>query len=194
MNHHRALGALIIAVAMTITACGGGGAGTATTPAPSGDASASTSAPAGEAGGSVGVSMPTQTSERWIADGEAVKSQLEEAGFEVDLETGRASIEAVLGQFLDHGGGPFDDLACGDLVGELGGETVNPAHGMPLQRQREKKTGTGETSRPCPQSYPHRRDACATGTRLLQPSPPPSRPSPPAPPRGGRRARGRASS
>ena len=30
--------------------------------------------------------MPTQTSERWIADGEAVKKGLEEAGFEVDLQ------------------------------------------------------------------------------------------------------------
>src|SRR5699024_4246903 len=34
----------------------------------------------------VGVSMPTQTSERWIADGNAVESGLEEAGYEVDLQ------------------------------------------------------------------------------------------------------------
>ncbi|MGV2985785.1 multiple monosaccharide ABC transporter substrate-binding protein [Microbacterium sp. AGC85] len=34
----------------------------------------------------VGVAMPTETSERWIADGDAVKSQLEEAGYEVDLQ------------------------------------------------------------------------------------------------------------
>nr|WP_231915930.1 multiple monosaccharide ABC transporter substrate-binding protein [Microbacterium karelineae] len=34
----------------------------------------------------VGVAMPTETSERWIADGEAVESQLEEAGYEVDLQ------------------------------------------------------------------------------------------------------------
>ena len=72
-------------MAFALTACGGGGAGTATTPAASGEASAASSAPM-EEGGSVGVSMPTQTSERWIADGEAVKSQLEEAGFEVDLQ------------------------------------------------------------------------------------------------------------
>ena len=87
-------------MAFALTACGGGGAGTATTPAPSGDASASTSAPAGEAGGSVGVSMPTQTSERWIADGEAVKSQLEEAGFEVDLQFANDDIPTQ-GQQID---------------------------------------------------------------------------------------------
>lgn len=34
----------------------------------------------------VGVAMPTETSERWIADGEAVESQLEEQGYEVDLQ------------------------------------------------------------------------------------------------------------
>lgn len=34
----------------------------------------------------VGVAMPTETSERWIADGDAVKSQLEEAGYKVDLQ------------------------------------------------------------------------------------------------------------
>ncbi|GAB2976984.1 multiple monosaccharide ABC transporter substrate-binding protein [Actinotalea caeni] len=34
----------------------------------------------------VGVSMPTQTSERWIADGEAVEAGLEELGYDVDLQ------------------------------------------------------------------------------------------------------------
>ncbi|MBP2436478.1 multiple monosaccharide ABC transporter substrate-binding protein [Microbacterium amylolyticum] len=34
----------------------------------------------------VGVAMPTETSERWIADGEAVESQLEAAGYDVDLQ------------------------------------------------------------------------------------------------------------
>ncbi|WP_029150204.1 multiple monosaccharide ABC transporter substrate-binding protein [Microbacterium indicum] len=34
----------------------------------------------------VGVAMPTETSERWIADGDAVQSQLEDAGYDVDLQ------------------------------------------------------------------------------------------------------------
>lgn len=37
-------------------------------------------------GGLIGVSMPTQTSERWIADGDAVKAGLEELGYQVDLQ------------------------------------------------------------------------------------------------------------
>ena len=62
--------------ALTLAACGGEGAGSG-----SGD----------DGGGaaedlSIGVSMPTQTSERWIADGDAVKAQLEEKGYKVDLQ------------------------------------------------------------------------------------------------------------
>ncbi|MGZ4508889.1 MAG: multiple monosaccharide ABC transporter substrate-binding protein [Blastococcus sp.] len=34
----------------------------------------------------IGVAMPTQTSERWLADGTAVKSQLEAKGYHVDLQ------------------------------------------------------------------------------------------------------------
>jgi putative multiple sugar transport system substrate-binding protein len=34
----------------------------------------------------IGVSMPTQTSERWIADGNSVKEKLEKKGYKVDLQ------------------------------------------------------------------------------------------------------------
>jgi len=65
-------------VALGLAACSGGGAG-------------STDDSSGAAGGdkgdlTVGVAMPTQTSERWIADGDAVKSGLEKAGYKVDLQ------------------------------------------------------------------------------------------------------------
>jgi putative multiple sugar transport system substrate-binding protein len=63
-------------LALGLAACGGEGAGGG-----------------GGAGGDeaaedllVGVSMPTQTSERWIADGNSVKEQLEEAGYQVNLQ------------------------------------------------------------------------------------------------------------
>ncbi|MCM3661423.1 sugar-binding protein [Georgenia satyanarayanai] len=64
-----------------LAACGGGGAGSSddSTETSGGDATAS-----GDQ--TIGVAMPTQTSERWIADGDAVKSQLEEAGYTVDLQ------------------------------------------------------------------------------------------------------------
>lgn len=51
-----------------------------------------------EAGGIVGVAMPTQQSERWIADGDNVKSQLEELGYEVDLQFANDDIPTQVSQ------------------------------------------------------------------------------------------------
>jgi putative multiple sugar transport system substrate-binding protein len=62
---------------------------------------------AGGGGGSganlIGISMPTQSSERWIMDGNTLKNILEERGFEVDLQfaeddipTQRTQIEAMI--------------------------------------------------------------------------------------------------
>lgn len=73
-----------LTLALTLTACGGGGAGDTETPDTTPGAGDETTAP--EEGGLIGVSMPTQTSERWIADGDAVKSGLEDAGYQVDLQ------------------------------------------------------------------------------------------------------------
>jgi len=66
-----------------------------------------TAAGCGGGGGSgadlIGISMPTQSSERWIKDGNTMKDILEERGFEVDLQfaeddipTQRTQIEAML--------------------------------------------------------------------------------------------------
>ncbi|MST64194.1 multiple monosaccharide ABC transporter substrate-binding protein [Schaalia hyovaginalis] len=73
------LAAVLSAGALALSACAGGGAGSTT------DAAASGAAGSGE-GIKVGVAMPTQTSERWIADGNAVKEGLEKAGYVVDLQ------------------------------------------------------------------------------------------------------------
>lgn len=64
------------ALAVSLTACGGEGAG-GNSGGGGGD---------GEEGGLVGVAMPTETYERWVADGEAVKTGLEEAGYKVDIQ------------------------------------------------------------------------------------------------------------
>jgi putative multiple sugar transport system substrate-binding protein len=75
----RGLAALATgAMAVSLAACGGEGAG--------GGAGGGGGAGDGEEGGLVGVAMPTETYERWIADGDAVKTGLEEAGYEVDLQ------------------------------------------------------------------------------------------------------------
>ncbi|WP_433798458.1 multiple monosaccharide ABC transporter substrate-binding protein [Actinomycetospora sp. CA-084318] len=66
-----------LVLALGLAACGGGGAG-------AGNAGGGqTAAPADTL---VGVAMPTQTSERWIADGNNVRQQLQQAGYQVDLQ------------------------------------------------------------------------------------------------------------
>jgi len=60
--------------------------------------SGSTGDSGGEGDGLIGVAMPTRSSERWIQDGDAVKSQLEEAGFEVDLQYAEDDIPTQVSQ------------------------------------------------------------------------------------------------
>jgi putative multiple sugar transport system substrate-binding protein len=75
VNKKLGLTALGAVLAIGLTACGGSGAGSSTS---------TTTQAAKDL--TIGVSMPTQTSERWIADGNAVKDQLEKAGYKVDLQ------------------------------------------------------------------------------------------------------------
>ncbi|WP_109774642.1 multiple monosaccharide ABC transporter substrate-binding protein [Quadrisphaera granulorum] len=79
MNKRFALVAVGAALALGLSACGGGGAGS---PA-AGETSGGTAAPADV---TVGVAMPTQTSQRWIDDGNNVKAGLEKLGYKVDLQ------------------------------------------------------------------------------------------------------------
>ncbi|MEU4387654.1 multiple monosaccharide ABC transporter substrate-binding protein [Promicromonospora sp. NPDC023805] len=82
-------------MAVSLAACGGGGAGAG--------GGGGAGAGDGEEGGLVGVAMPTQTYERWIADGGAVEEGLKEAGYDVDLQfagddipTQQAQIDAMI--------------------------------------------------------------------------------------------------
>ena len=72
-----------LTLALSLTACGGGGAGSTEDETP--DAGDGGTEEVTE-GGLIGVAMPTQTSSRWIADGNAVKEGLEELGYDVDLQ------------------------------------------------------------------------------------------------------------
>jgi putative multiple sugar transport system substrate-binding protein len=68
-----------LALALSLAACGGEGAG-------GGGGGAGSGGGSGDEDLAIGVSMPTQTSERWIADGNAVKEGLEKEGYEVQLQ------------------------------------------------------------------------------------------------------------
>jgi putative multiple sugar transport system substrate-binding protein len=72
------IGVAAAGLALSLAACSGG----------RGSDTASSDAPGSNKGALVGVAMPTKTSERWIKDGDAVKSDLEKLGYKVDLEYG----------------------------------------------------------------------------------------------------------
>lgn len=49
-------------------------------------------------GKKVGVAMPTQSSERWIKDGDNMKKKLEDLGYEVDLQYAEDDVQAQVSQ------------------------------------------------------------------------------------------------
>ena len=76
--------ALALALVFSLAACGT----PAATPAPAASAAPASAEPAAPAAEvvKVGVSMPTQSLQRWNQDGSNMKTQLEAAGYEVDLQ------------------------------------------------------------------------------------------------------------
>lgn len=97
MRARRIVAALGMTTMLVLAGCAGEGAGSddggdASDAAPTSDTTEAgsdggeTEAAAGGEDLSIGVAMPTQTSERWIADGDAVQAGLEEAGYTVDLQ------------------------------------------------------------------------------------------------------------
>jgi putative multiple sugar transport system substrate-binding protein len=80
-----------VALAVTLAACGSSEKTVDQAPAaPSGGAAA--------AGGLVGVTMPTKSSERWIHDGDNIKAALEKLGYTVDLQYAENDIPTQVNQ------------------------------------------------------------------------------------------------
>ncbi|MCC6495221.1 MAG: sugar-binding protein [Propionibacteriaceae bacterium] len=79
------------ALALSVTACG-----QAAAPSASGSASGGAVEK-----GTIGIAMPTKTSERWIKDGEYLKKTLEEAGYTVNLQYANDEIPTQVTQVND---------------------------------------------------------------------------------------------
>ncbi|MEV6159693.1 multiple monosaccharide ABC transporter substrate-binding protein [Nonomuraea sp. NPDC052129] len=80
----------VLALATVATACGSAEKTV--------DKDAAASASAGSAGALVGVTMPTKSSERWIHDGDNVKTSLEKLGYKVDLQYAENDIPTQVNQ------------------------------------------------------------------------------------------------
>ena len=95
--------ALTAALLLSATACTSTTAGTsaaAGTTAATTAAATTAAATTADSGKTyrVGVAMPTQSSERWIADGANVKKQLEALGYVVDLQYAEDDVQAQVNQ------------------------------------------------------------------------------------------------
>ena len=72
----------------------------------------------GEAG-SVGISMPTRSLERWINDGEGLKAKLEDAGYTADLQYADDKADTQISQIQNQIASGVDILVIAAIDGEL---------------------------------------------------------------------------
>ena len=131
---------LALAMALALVACGGNSA-PAATEAPKAEAPAA-EAPAAEApaaentgsGKTVGIAMPTQSSERWIKDGGNMKAQLEAKGFNVELQYAEDDVQAQVSQIENMISQQVDVLviAAIDSGALTGVEAQAKAAGIPI--------------------------------------------------------------
>lgn len=102
---------LLVTTALALTACGGVG-----------DAAQ----PEGE-NGVIGISMPTQSSERWVRDGSNMSSEFEELGYGVDLQYAEDVVQDQLSQIENMITRGSDALVIASVDGEALGDVLDMA-------------------------------------------------------------------
>ena len=131
--------AMILALVMVLglVACGGEAAAPAPE-APKADAPAAEApkadAPAAEAGALIGVAMPTKDLQRWVQDGDNMKSQLEAAGYSVDLQYAANDIPTQVSQIQNMIATGCEVLVIASIDGEALGTVLAEAKaaGIPV--------------------------------------------------------------
>ena len=123
---------LALAMVLALAACGGSAA-PAATQAPAAEAPAA-EAPAAAEGKTVGVAMPTQSSERWINDGANMKKQLENLGYKVELQYAEDDVQMQVSQIENMIASGVDCLVIAsiDSVALTGVEAQAKAAGIPI--------------------------------------------------------------
>lgn len=84
--------------------------------------------------GRIGVAMPTKDLQRWNQDGENMKKQLEDAGYEVDLQFASNNVETQVSQIENMISGGCDVLVIGSIDGDSLGTPLKTAEeeGIPV--------------------------------------------------------------
>ncbi len=116
-------------LALTLSACGSGTqSGVTATAAPA--AGGATSAPAAPAAGDklVGISMPTKSSARWIADGDNMVKVFSELGYKTDLQYAEDDIPTQLSQIENMITKGANVLVIAAINGETLSDVLQTAH------------------------------------------------------------------
>ena len=82
--------------------------------------------------GTVGVAMPTKSSERWIADGNNLKEQLEDAGYSVDLQYAEDDIPTQVSQVENMVTKGVDILVIAAIDGTALGDVLETAESQDI--------------------------------------------------------------
>ena len=83
--------------------------------------------------GTIGVAMPTKSSERWISDGNNIKEQLEDAGYKVDLQYAEDDIPTQVSQVENMVTKGVDVLVIAAIDGTALGEILDTAHSEDIE-------------------------------------------------------------
>jgi putative multiple sugar transport system substrate-binding protein len=121
--------ALMIALVLTLAACGGAkNAGSNTTAGNSGGNTG------GEDKGTIGIAMPTKSSERWVNDGDNMVKQFQALGYKTDLQYGEDVIENQVSQIENMITKGVKLLVIASIDGESLTDVLQKAHdaGIPV--------------------------------------------------------------
>ena len=77
--------------------------------------------------------MPTKSSERWIADGNNIKSQLEDAGYDVDLQYAEDDIPTQVSQVENMVTKGVDVLVIAAIDGTALGDVLETAESQDIE-------------------------------------------------------------
>jgi putative multiple sugar transport system substrate-binding protein len=83
--------------------------------------------------GTIGVAMPTKSSERWIDDGNNIKEQLEDAGYDVDLQYAEDDIPTQVSQVENMVTKGVDMLVIAAIDGTALGEVLDTAESQDIE-------------------------------------------------------------
>ncbi|HYF74513.1 MAG TPA: multiple monosaccharide ABC transporter substrate-binding protein [Nocardioides sp.] len=108
-------------LALTLAACGGD------------DDSKGEGGSGDGGGGTIGVAMPTKSSERWIADGNNIKKQLEDAGYSVDLQYAEDDIPTQVSQVENMVTKGVDMLVIAAIDGTALGDVLETAASQDIE-------------------------------------------------------------